>query len=310
MLLRPCNLPSPNSRKKLTQARYGSEYRQTLANLDPTEATLLSNLASKGSSTFLTAYPADHHTTLANEDMRLILRLRLHLDVLQDGICKKCRAPADGKGRHVFACSGQQNVKHDSTQDVLMRDFKAYGLQAHARPTNHGFHHEPDLEVNSTLRPGRTFLEFYIPDPTAPSNIRTTTARRAGGTLGRLYRDKLRAQYGIDPSEEIPDNLLPMVWGIYGNPCQDTLKALRKLAERAPGTDSQSATVLASRWHTLAHFNILRQVSTMLKDAAGLAPTPPAPDWVEAPPPPAEMLAFPGPWGAEADNPDGDGGDP
>jgi hypothetical protein len=280
-----------------------------MATLDPVESTLLSNLASKGSSTFLTAYPADHHTTLADEDLRLVLRFRLHLEVLQAGMCRKCRAPTDSKGRHVFACSGQQNVKHDSTQDVLMRDFKAYGLQAHARPTNHGFRHEPDLEINSTLRPGRTFLEFYVPDPTALSNIRTTAVRRAGGTLGRLYRDKLRAQYGIPPTEGTPDNLLPMVWGIYGNPCPNTLKALRKLAERAPGTDSQSATILACRWHTLAHFNILRQVSAMLKDAAGLAPTPAAPDWVEAPPAPAEMLAFPSPWGAEANNPDRDGGD-
>ncbi len=278
-----------------------------MATLDPTEATLLSNLASKGSSTFLTAYPADHHTALANDDLRLVLRFRLHLDVLQKGMCLKCRAPADSKGRHVFACSGQQNVKHDSTQDVLMRDFKAYGLQAHARPTNHGFRHEPDLEINSTLRPARTFLEFYVPDPIALSNIRVTAPRRAGGTLGRLYRDKLRAQYGIPIAEETPDNLLPMVWGIYGNPCPDTLKALRKIAERAPGTDSQSATLLACRWHTLAHFNVLRQVSSMLKDAAGLTPTTAITDWIDAPPMPAEMLAFPCPWSAEASNPDRDG---
>ena len=188
-----------------------------------------------------------------------------------------------------------------------MRDFKAYGLQAHARPTNHGFRHEPDLEINSTLRPARTFLEFYVPDPIALSNIRVTAPRRAGGTLGRLYRDKLRAQYGIPTAEETPDNLLPMVWGIYGNPCPDTLKALRKIAERAPGTDSQSATLLACRWHTLAHFNVLRQVSSMLKDAAGLTPTTAITDWIDAPPMPAEMLAFPCPWDAEANNPDRDG---
>ena len=153
-----------------------------LASLDPTEATLLSNLASKGSSTFLTAYPADHQTTLADEDLRLIMRFRLHLPVIQSGPCTKCGAPMDSNGRHAFACSGHQNTKHDSTQDVIMRDLKAYGLQAHPRPTNHGFQHEPDLEVNSTIRPGRTFLEFYIPDPIAASNIRITTARRPGGT--------------------------------------------------------------------------------------------------------------------------------
>jgi hypothetical protein len=276
--------------------------------LNPTEATLLSNLAAKGSSTFLTAYPADHHTALANDDLRLVLRFRLHLDVLHKETCLHCRAPMDGKGRHVFACSGRQNVKHVSTQDILMRDFKAYGLQAHARPTNHGFHHEPDLEINSALRPGRTFLEFYVPDPTAQSNVRSTGPRRPGGTLGKLYRDKLRAQYHIPATSAVPDNLLPMVWSVYGNPDSATLKALRRIAERAPNTDPQSATLLACRWHTLAHFNILRQVSSMLKDAAGLAPSTPINDWIEAPPTPAEMLAFPCPCDAEANNPDNDGG--
>ena len=185
-----------------------------------------------------------------------------------------------------------------------MRDLKAYGLQAHPRPTNHGFRHEPDLEVNSAVRPGRTFLEFYIPDPTAASNIQVTTARRPGGTLGRLYREKLRAQYGLPVDQEPPSHLLPMVWSVYGNPSPDTLKAFRKLAERAPGTDSRSATLLACRWHTLAHFNVLKQVSATLKNAAGMPPTVNSPDWVDAPPPPAELLAFPGPWAAEADNPD------
>ena len=99
-----------------------------------------------------------------------------------------------------------------------MRDLKAYGLQAHTRPTNHGFRLEPDLEVNSTIRPARTFLEFYIPDPTANSNIQVATARRPGGILGRLYRDKLRDQYGLARDQEIPDNLLPMVWGYTGTP--------------------------------------------------------------------------------------------
>ena len=96
-----------------------------------------------------------------------------------------------------------------------------------------------------------------------------------------------------------------MVWGILGNPCPDTLKALRKLAERAPGTDSRSATLFASRWHAIAHFNVLIQVSETLNNAAGMPPTTEATTWVEPPPPPAEMAAFPGPWAAEADNPDG-----
>ena len=93
--------------------------------------------------------------------------------------------------------------------------------------------------------------------------------------------------------------------GIFGNLCPDTLKALRKLAERALGTDSRSATLLASQWHAIAHFNVLKQVSETLKNAAGMPPTTEASTWVEPPPPPAEMAAFPGPWAAEADNLDG-----
>ena len=89
--------PVPKLQKKMTQARSAQEFHKLMATLDPTEATLLSNLAAKGSSTFLTAYPADHHTALANDDLRLILRFRLHLDVLQKGTCSKCRAPVDSK---------------------------------------------------------------------------------------------------------------------------------------------------------------------------------------------------------------------
>ena len=84
---------------------------------------------------------------------------------------RSCSRQADEYGRHAMACNGKATVRHDSTQNLLLEDFRAYGLSASNRPSGHRFTHILDLEVGSTVQPGKTWLEFYIPDPTLDSRM-------------------------------------------------------------------------------------------------------------------------------------------
>ena len=93
-------------------------------------------------------------------------------------------------------------------------------------PSGHRFHHIPDLEVDSTIQPGKTWLEFYISDPTLESRMQMSDKAVAAPNLERLYRTKLQTEYRIPPTSKPPDDLLPMVWSVYGNLLPDTLTAL------------------------------------------------------------------------------------
>ena len=118
-----------------------------------------------------------------------------------------------------MVCNGKATVRHDSTQNLLMEDFRAYGLSASNRPSGHRFHHIPDLEVDSTTQPGKTWLEFYIPDPALDTRMQAADKITSAPNLERLYRTKLQVEYRIPPqTKKPPDDLLPMVWSVYGNP--------------------------------------------------------------------------------------------
>ncbi len=224
---------------------------------------------------------------------------------MQQGPCanRTCSRRADEFGRHAMACNGKATVRHDSTQNLLMEDFRAYGLSASNRPSGHRFQHIPDLEVDSTIQPGKTWLEFYIPDPTLESRMQPSDKTAAAPNLERLYRTKLQTEYRIPPNTKPPDDLLPMVWSVYANPLPETLTALKSLAGRAAGAEGRTAHLLAHRWHALAHFNVAKEVVRMIKECAGDAPSVRASqDWAE-PVPPVELLdAIPGPWSWDTDD--------
>ena len=126
--------------------------------------------------------------------------------------------------------------------------------------------------------------------------MQATDKNSKASNLERLYRTKLQVEYRIPNQTKPPDDLLPMVWSVFGNPLPDTLTALRSLAGRTAGAEGRAVHLLANRWHALAHFNVAKEVVRMIKECAGDAPGARASqDWAE-PVPPVELLdAFPGP---------------
>ncbi len=302
-----CLQPEGKLQKKLTQSRHISELARKRSPQAPLrEVVLLGNLATRGSSTFLTAFPADNKCSLTNVQLRTYARFRLQCPVMQAGPCanRTCSRHADELGRHAMACTGKATPRHDSTPNLLMEDFRAYGLSASNRPSGHRFAHIPDLEVDSTIQPGKTWLEFYIPDPTLDTRMQPVDRSTQAPNLARLYRAKLHAEYRLPPQTRVPDDLLPMVWSVYGDPLPDTLTALRSLASRTAGAEGRTAALLADRWHALAHFNIAKEVVRMIRECAGDAPAArAAQDWAE-PVPPVELLdAVPGPWSWDEESP-------
>jgi hypothetical protein len=165
---------------------------------------LLGNLATRGSSTFLTAFPADNRCSLTNVQLRTYARFRLQCPVMRAGPCanNSCSRHADAHGRHAMACTGKATVRHDSTQNLLMEDFCAYSLSASNRPSGHRFAHIPDLEVDSTIQPGKTWLEFYIPDPSLDTRMQPADRSHKAPNLARLYRAKLHTEYRLPPKRE------------------------------------------------------------------------------------------------------------
>ncbi len=176
-------------KKKLTQARHTRDLaRQRGPDTPLREHVLLGNLAARGGSTFLTAFPADSKCSLSDSQLRTFARFRLQCPVMQSGPCanKTCTRQADEYGRHAMACTGKATVWHDSTQNILMEDFRAYGLSASNRPSGHRFQHIPDLEVDSSIQPGKTWLEFYIPDPTLETRMQPSDRSVSAPNLVRL----------------------------------------------------------------------------------------------------------------------------
>ncbi len=272
-----CLQPENKLQKQLAQARHARDFAKQRGPDTPLrDHVLLGNLATRGSSTFLTAFPADSKCSLSDSQLRTFVRFRLQCPVMKSGPCanKSCSRHADEYGRHAMVCTGKATVRHDSTQNILMEDFRAYGLSATNRPSGHRFQHIPDLEVDSTVQTGKTWLEFYIPDPTLDTRMHPSDRTASAPTLSRLYRTKLQVEYRIPPHVKPPDDLLPMVWSVYGNPLPETLTALRSLANRTAGAEGRTAHLLADRWHALAHFNVAKEVVRMIKEcqAMPLAP--------------------------------------
>ncbi len=191
-----CLQPEGKLQKKLTQTRHVKDLaRQRSPDAPLREQILLGNLATRGSSTFLTAFPADSKCSLSDSQLRTFARFRLQCPVMRSGPCanKTCPRHADEFGRHAMACTGKATVRHDSTQNILMEDFRAYGLSASNRPSGHRFHHIPDLEVDPTIQPSKTWLEFYIPDPTLETRMHPSDRSVSAPNLSRLYKAKLQA---------------------------------------------------------------------------------------------------------------------
>ncbi len=300
-----CLQPERRLQRRLSQSRYAHGLAQQRSAAPLRDHVLLGNLSTRGSSTFLTAFPADNKFSLSDSQLRTFIRFRLQCPVMQQGPCanRNCSRHADEFGRHAMACNGKATVRHDSTQNLLMEDFRAYGLSASNRPSGSRFHHIPDLEIDSTIQPGKTWLEFYIPDPTLDTRMQQSDRASASPNLERLYKTKLQQEYHIPSSTKAPDDLLPMVWSVYGNPLPDTLTALKSLASRTAGAEGRTIHLLANRWHALAHFNVAKEVVRMIRESAGDAPASRATqDWAE-PVPPVELLeALPGPWSWDMDD--------
>jgi hypothetical protein len=197
-----CLQPEGKLQRKLSQARYARDFAQQRGPDTPLrEHVLLGNFATRGSSTFLTAFPADSKCSLTDSQLRTFTRFRLQCPVMQSRPCanRTCSRQADEYGRHAMACNGKATVRHDSTQNLLLEDFRAYGLSASNRPSGHRFPHIPDLEVDSTVQPGKTWLEFYIPDPALDTRMHPSDKLTSAPNLERLYRTKLQVEYRIPP---------------------------------------------------------------------------------------------------------------